>query len=221
MCECYGVEVFIYLLCIVYCEMIVVVVEGYYCYKKQIGGVGQFGEVLLKVELLVCGGGFEFVDVVKGGVIFGQFLLVIEKGVCQVMDYGVLVGFFLQDVCVIVLDGKYYVVDFKEVVFISVGCKVFFDVVGKVWLIVFELIVDVQVVIFEQYVGDIIGGFVGKCVCIFGIDLQCGGELLICVQVLLVELVDYVIELCVVIGGCGCYSMELSYYELVLLLVQK
>lgn len=219
--ERYGVEVLTHPPRIAYRETIAAAAEGHHRHKKQTGGAGQFGEVLLKVEPLARGGGFEFVDAVKGGAIPGQFLPAIEKGVRQAMDHGALAGFPLQDVRVTVLDGKHHAVDSKEVAFISAGRKAFLDAVGKARPIVLEPIVDVEVAIPEQHVGDITGGLAGKRARILGTDLQRGGELLIRAQAPLAELADYATELRAVTGGRGRYSMELSHYEPVPPPVQK
>src|SRR5207302_680684 len=100
-----------------YRETIAVRAEGHSRHKKQTGGAGQFGEVYLKVEPLPRGSGFEFVDSVKGGAIPNQFIPSVEKGVRSVLDTGYIAGFPLQDVRVIVYDGKSHPVDSKDVAF--------------------------------------------------------------------------------------------------------
>ena len=95
--------------------------DGHHRHKKQTGGAGQFGEVFLRIEPLPRGGGFEFVDEVKGGTIPGQFLPAVEKGVRQVLAAGAVAGYPMQDVRVIVYDGKHHPVDSKEVAFIAAG----------------------------------------------------------------------------------------------------
>src|SRR6202007_1100240 len=112
--------------------------EGHCRHKKQTGGAGQFGEVFLRVEALARGEGFEFVDEVVGGAIPGQFIPAVEKGVRQVLSEGALAGFPLQDLRVIVYDGKHHPVDSKEVAFASAGRKAFLDAVQKANPIVLE-----------------------------------------------------------------------------------
>src|SRR5439155_167999 len=104
-----------------YRETITAKAEGHHRHKKQTGGAGQFGEVYLKVEPLPRGSGFEFVDSVKGGAIPNQFIPSVEKGVRSVLDTGYIAGFPLQDVRVIVYDGKSHPVDSKDVAFMSAG----------------------------------------------------------------------------------------------------
>src|SRR5207237_2374058 len=93
---------------IAYRETITGKAEGHYRHKKQTGGAGQFGEVYLRVEPLDRGQGFEFADEVVGGAIPGQYIPAVEKGVRQVLSEGVIAGFPLQDVRVVVYDGKHH-----------------------------------------------------------------------------------------------------------------
>ncbi|HWI15902.1 MAG TPA: elongation factor G, partial [Burkholderiales bacterium] len=104
-----------------YRETITARAEGHHRHKKQTGGAGQFGEVFLKIEPLPRGTGFEFVDQVKGGVIPTQYIPAVEKGVRQVLDAGPVAGHPMQDMRVIVYDGKHHPVDSKEVAFVAAG----------------------------------------------------------------------------------------------------
>jgi elongation factor G len=217
----YGVEVATHPPRIAYRETIGVQAEGHHRHKKQTGGAGQFGEVFLRVEPLERGHGFEFVDAVKGGVIPGQFLPAIEKGVRQAMEHGAIAGYPLQDLRVTVYDGKYHPVDSKEVAFISAGKKAFLDAVGKAQPIVLEPIVDVEVSIPQASVGDVTGGLASKRARIMGTDTLRGDELLIKAQAPLAELIDYPTELKAITGGRGRYSLDLSHYEPVPPPIQK
>lgn len=219
--ERYGVEVTTHPPRIAYRETIAGHAEGHHRHKKQTGGAGQFGEVFLRVEPLDRGAGFEFVDAVKGGVIPGQFLPAIEKGVRQALESGAVAGYPIQDLRVTVYDGKYHPVDSKEVAFISAGKKAFLDAVGKARPIVLEPIVDVEVAIPEASVGDVTGGLAGKRARIMGTDSLRGGELVIKAQAPLAELTDYPTELKAMTGGRGRFSLDLSHYEPVPLPVQK
>jgi len=135
--------------------------EGHCRHKKQTGGAGQFGEVYLKVEPLPRGKGFEFVDAVKGGTIPRQFIPSVEKGVRQVLQSGYIAGYPLQDVRVIVYDGKTHPVDSKDVAFMSAGRKAFLDALAKAKPIVLEPIVDVEIEAPEDKMGDIAGELSG------------------------------------------------------------
>src|SRR5690606_25583533 len=132
--------------------------EGHHRHKKQTGGAGQFGEVFLRIEPLPRGGGFEFADEVKGGVIPGQFIPAVEKGVRQVLASGAVAGDPLQDIRVTVYDGKHHSVDSKEVAFVAAGRKAFLDAIAKAGPQVLEPIVELEVAVPEQHMGDISGG---------------------------------------------------------------
>ncbi|MEO8810202.1 MAG: elongation factor G [Rhodanobacter sp.] len=219
--ERYGVEVETHPPRIAYRETIADHAEGHYRHKKQTGGAGQFGEVFLRLEPLARGAGFEFVDATRGGVIPGQFLPAIERGVHQAMEHGAVAGYPVQDLRVTVIDGKCHSVDSKEVAFISAGKKAFLDAVAKARPIVLEPIVNLEVTIPEHNVGDVTGGLAGKRARIMGTDVQRGGELVIKAQAPLAELVEYATELKSMTGGRGRYSLDLSHYEAVPPHVQK
>ena len=195
--------------------------EGHHRHKKQTGGAGQFGEVYLRVEPLPRGSGFEFVDEVKGGTIPGQFLPAVEKGVRQVLSTGALAGYPMQDVRVVVYDGKYHPVDSKEVAFVAAGKKAFLDAIAKASPQVLEPIVDLEVNAPEQHMGDISGGLAAKRARISGTDAIRGSEIVVKAQVPLSELEGYAAELKSVTAGRGRYSLDFSHYEPVPAQVQQ
>ncbi|MBB3227519.1 elongation factor G [Luteibacter sp. Sphag1AF] len=206
---------------IAYRETIGGAAEGHHRHKKQTGGAGQFGEVFLRVEPLSRGEGFLFADETKGGVIPGQFMPAIEKGVRQALDGGAVAGFPIQDIRVVVYDGKHHPVDSKEVAFVSAGRKAFLDAVGKAHPQVLEPIVDLEVSIPEHNVGDVTGGLAAKRAKILGTDALRGGEIIIRAEVPLAELDDYPIELKAMTGGQGRYCLDFSHYEPVPVGVQR
>ncbi|MDZ4348995.1 MAG: elongation factor G [Xanthomonadaceae bacterium] len=206
---------------IAYRETVSARADGHYRHKKQTGGAGQFGEVFLRIEPLARGEGFEFVDEVKGGTIPGQFLPAVEKGVRQALDSGAVAGYPLQDVRVIVYDGKHHPVDSKEVAFVAAGKRAFLDAVTKARPIVLEPLVNLDVTAPEAHVGDITGGLAGKRARINGTDAARGGELIIKAQVPLAEISDYANELKAITAGRGRYSIEFSHYESVPPNIQK
>jgi len=196
-----------------YRETITAKAEGHHRHKKQTGGAGQFGEVYLKVEPLPRGSGFEFVDQVKGGAIPNTLIPAVKKGVEQVLVEGPLAGFPVQDVRVIVYDGKYHPVDSKEVAFVSAGKKAFLDAIEKARPIVLEPIVSVEIICPEGNTGDIAGDLSSRRGQVTGtVGLQPG---LIAINGLapLVELEGYSARLKSVTGGHGSWSMQLSHYE--------
>ncbi|CAG9274993.1 elongation factor G [Paraburkholderia unamae] len=187
--------------------------EGHCRHKKQTGGAGQFGEVMLRVEPLPRGAGFEFVDAVKGGAIPSQFMPAVEKGILQVIDSGPLAGFPMQDVRVIVYDGKSHPVDSKEVAFVTAGRKAFIDAVLKAQPIVLEPIVDIEVMTPEATMGDIIGDLSARRGQVHGTRTMGGQAMVIAGKVPLAELNDYQSRLNSLAGGHGNYSIQLSHYD--------
>jgi elongation factor G len=209
----YGVEVTTRPPRIAYRETVSAKAEGHHRHKKQTGGAGQFGEVFLRIEPLPRGSGFEFVDEVKGGTIPGQFMPAVEKGVRQVLAGGAVAGYPLQDVRVVVYDGKHHSVDSKEVAFVAAGKKAFLDAIAKARPQVLEPIVDLEVAAPEQHMGDISGGLSSKRARISGTDSVRGGEIVIKAQVPLSELEGYAAELKSVTAGRGRYALDFSHYE--------
>lgn len=219
--ERYAVDVATHPPRIAYRETISIRAEGHHRHKKQTGGAGQFGEVSLRIEPLPRGGGFEFVDEVKGGTIPGQFLPAVEKGVRQVLASGAVAGYPLQDIRVIVHDGKHHAVDSKEVAFIAAGKRAFLDAIAKAQPQVLEPIVALEVSAPEQHMGDVSGGLSSKRARISGTDSLRGGEIVIRAQVPLSELEGYAAELKSATAGRGRYALDFSHYEPVPAQVQK
>jgi elongation factor G len=219
--ERYGVEVSTRPPRIAYRETVSAKSDGHHRHKKQTGGAGQFGEVFLRIEPLPRGGGFQFEDETVGGSIPHQFIPAIEKGVRQVLDGGAIAGYQLQDVKVIVYDGKYHPVDSKEIAFVTAGRKAFLDAIAKARPIVLEPIVNLDASVPEQHVGDVTGSLASKRARINGTDSMRGGELVVKAQVPMAEVGDYANELKAVTGGIGRYTIEFSHYEPVPPQVQK
>jgi elongation factor G len=200
---------------IAYRETITAPAEGHSRHKKQTGGAGQFGEVFLRIEPLARGGGFQFLDEVRGGAIPGQFIPAVEKGVLQVLEHGAIAGYPLHDVKVVVYDGKSHPVDSKEVAFVAAGRKAFLDAINKARPIVLEPIVNIQVSVPENCIGDITGDLSSKRGQVSGTEPLGGGLVNIAGQVPLSELNGYQSRLKSLTGGQGSFSMELSHYEAV------
>jgi len=196
-----------------YRETITAKAEGHHRHKKQTGGAGQFGEVYLRIEPLPRGAGFEFKDAVKGGTIPTQFIPAVQKGVEQVLAAGPIAGFPLQDVRVIVYDGKHHPVDSKEVAFVSAGKKAFLDAIEKARPIVLEPVVHVEVMCPGEHVGDITGDLSGRRGQVTGTRTLQAGSLAIEGQVPLSELDGYAARLKSMTAGHGAYSMALSHYD--------
>lgn len=194
-------------------ETIAARAEGHARHRKQTGGAGQFGEVYLRVEPLERGAGFEFLDATKGGVIPNQYIPAVEKGVRQVLTSGAVAGYPMQDVRVVVYDGKHHPVDSKEVAFVSAGRKAFLDALEKARPVVLEPIVSVDIVCPDAAMGDITGDISGKRGQITGTETTVAGQCAIRGLVPLSELNGYAGRLKAVTGGQGSYSMSFAHYE--------
>jgi elongation factor G len=161
------------------------------------------------------GAGFEFVDQVKGGTIPTQFIPAVEKGVRQALDSGVIAGFPVKDVRVIVYDGKSHSVDSKDIAFATAGRKAFIDAMLKAKPIVLEPIVKVEITAPEQAMGDITGDLSSKRGQVSGTHAVQAGSMTVSGQVPLSELNGYQARLNGMTGGHGRYTLELSHYEAV------
>ena len=213
MTERYGVHIKTHPPSVPYRETITRPAEGHCRHKKQTGGAGQFGEVFLRVEALGRGAGFEFVDEVVGGAIPGQFIPAVEKGVRQVLSEGALAGFPMQDLRVIVYDGKHHPVDSKEVAFASAGRKAFLEAVQKAHPIVLEPVMRLEITAPSSAVGDITGDLATRRARINGNNTLPGQRTTVQALVPLAEISEYQLRLKALTGGEGAYAMELSHYD--------
>ncbi len=209
----YKLEVEVHPPKVPYRETVSLLAEGHYRHKKQTGGAGQFGEVFLRIEPLARGAGFEFVDEVKGATIPGQFIPAVEKGVRQVLESGAIAGYPLQDVRVIVYDGKHHPVDSKEVAFVIAGKKAFLDAIAKARPLVLEPIVNIELSVPESAIGDITGDLSSRRGQVTGRGAGRGGMATVTGRAPLAELSDYHSRLKSLTAGQGSYTLEFSHYE--------
>ena len=200
---------------IAYRETITQNAAAQYRHKKQSGGAGQFGEVHLRIEPLPRGAGFEFVDQVKGGTIPGQFMPAVEKGVREALAEGVIAGYPVQDVRVIVHDGKHHAVDSKEIAFVTAGKRAFQAAIRQAKPVVLEPIAQVQIAAPESAMGAITGDLSARRGMVSGTDSGQLGQLTVNGQAPMAELADYQTRLNAMTAGQGRYSLALSHYEVV------
>ena len=200
---------------IAYRETITQNAAAQYRHKKQSGGAGQFGEVHLRIEPLPRGAGFEFVDQVKGGTIPGQFMPAVEKGVREALAEGVIAGYPVQDVRVIVHDGKHHAVDSKEIAFVTAGKRAFQAAIREAKPVVLEPIAQVQIAAPESAMGAITGDLSARRGMVSGTDSGQLGQLTVNGQAPMAELADYQTRLNAMTAGQGRYSLALSHYEVV------
>ena len=200
---------------IAYRETVTAPAEGHHRHKKQTGGAGQFGEVFLKIEPLARGAGFEFIDQVKGGTIPNQFIPAVEKGVREALTLGVIAGYPLVDVRVIVYDGKHHTVDSKEIAFMTAGRKAFMAAVRAARPIIVEPIVDLEIAAPAGAMGDITGDLSSRRGQVNGTQSNGMDTMVIRGQAPLAELAGYQSRLNAMTAGQGHYTLALSHYEAV------
>jgi elongation factor G len=194
-------------------ETIATKAQGHSRHKKQTGGAGQFGEVFLRIEPMARGSGFEFADQVKGGVIPSAFIPAVEKGVRGVLESGYLAGFPIQDLRVIVYDGKSHPVDSKEVAFVSAGRKAFIDALSRARPMILEPVVNLEAVVPDARIGDVAGDLGGRRAHLRGTELVRPGVSRIAAQVPMSELENFPARLKSLTSGEGAYTLEFSHYD--------
>jgi elongation factor G len=198
---------------IAYRETVTAAAEGHHRHKKQSGGAGQFGEVFLKVEPLPRGAGFEFVDQVKGGTIPTQFIPAVEKGVRDAMAAGVIAGYPMADVRVIVHDGKHHSVDSKEIAFVTAGRKAFMAAVRAARPIVLEPVARVEITAPEQAMGDIAGDLSSRRGQVNGTGSAGAGQVTVRGLAPMAELSGYQTRLNAMTSGQGRFALSLSHHD--------
>ncbi|TWO70894.1 elongation factor G [Caenimonas sedimenti] len=198
---------------IAYRETITAPAEGHHRHKKQTGGAGQFGEVFLRIEPLPRGSGYEFVDEVKGGAIPHNFMPAVEKGVRLAMEQGVVAGYPVVDLKVVVYDGKHHAVDSKEIAFVSAAKKALAAAVQSARPCVLEPIVHVEIAAPEHNIGDITGDLASRRGQVSGTQSSNVGALTVLAQAPLSELASYQSRLNSLTGGQGRYTIAFSHYE--------
>ena len=206
---------------IAYRETITSKAEGHCRHKKQSGGAGQFGEVMLRIEPKERGSGFEFVDIVKGGAIPGVFMAAVEKGVRQALEDGVIGGFPVHDLRVIVHDGKSHSVDSKDIAFFSAGRKATIDAIRAASPIILEPVVDIEILAPDAAIGDLTGDLSSKRGQVTGTQARGVGSMAISGKVPLAELDDFQGRLKSLTGGQGSYSIRFSHYAPIPLATQQ
>jgi len=181
-------------------------------YIKQTGGHGQYGHVVLTVGPSEPGVGFEFVNKVKGGAIPREYIPAVEKGVKERMETGVLAGYPLRDVCVTLIDGSYHDVDSSEMAFKIAGSMAFQDGCRKANPVLLEPIMKVEVLVPQEYMGDVIGNLNARRGKIQGIKVRAGSQA-VEAAVPLSEMFGYATDLRSRTQGRATYSMEFDRYE--------
>ena len=209
----FGVDVDVDTPKIPYRETITMVAKAQGKHKKQTGGRGQYGDAWVELEPLERGQGFEFVDAIVGGAIPRQYIPAVEKGIREAMERGFIAGYPVVDVRAKVYDGSYHNVDSSEMAFKMAGILGFNSAATNAGPVLLEPIVIVEVVVPEEFMGDIIGDLNGKRGRILGMEPIAGGKQRIKAQVPQAEMLRYAIDLRSIARGRGSFTTELSHYE--------
>jgi elongation factor G len=181
-------------------------------HKKQSGGRGQFGDCHIEIEPLAAGGGFEFVDKIKGGVIPSSFIPAVEKGVREAMEAGVLAGYPVKDVRVTLFDGSHHSVDSSEIAFKLAGVQAMRQALAQADPVLLEPIMLVTVSVPESDVGEVIGDLNSRRGRPQGME-PVGTMTEIRAEVPMAEVLAYAPDLRSITGGQGEYTLDFLRYE--------
>ncbi len=177
-------------------------------YKKQSGGRGQYGDAWLELEPLAKGEGFDFVDKIVGGVIPRQYIPAVEKGIVESIEQGVLAGYPVVDFRASLVFGSFHSVDSSEMAFKIAGSMAFKKGILEANPVLLEPIMNMDVTVPDEYMGDIIGDINSRRGKVLGMD-----EKLIKAQVPMAEILQYSADLSSMTGDRGTFSSEFSHYE--------
>ncbi|GAA4336836.1 elongation factor G [Pigmentiphaga soli] len=181
-------------------------------FVKQSGGRGQYGHVVLKIEPLEPGKGFEFVDAIKGGVVPREFIPAVEKGCIDTLSAGVMAGYPVVDVKVTLFFGSYHDVDSNENAFKMAASMAFKDGMRKASPVLLEPMMAVEVETPEDYAGTVMGDLSSRRGMVQGMDDMVGGGKIIKAEVPLAEMFGYSTTLRSATQGRATYTMEFKHY---------
>lgn len=207
----FGVEMELNLPKIPYMETIRGSAKAQGRHKKQSGGRGQFGDCWIELSP-IPGEKFEFVDKIVGGVIPQQYRPAVEKGILEAMEKGVLAGYPLTDVKVVLYDGSYHTVDSSEMAFKIAGSLAFKQGAPDAGLVLLEPIMEMVITVNKDSVGDIMGDLNSRRGRVLGMDSGPKGEI-ITAQVPMAEIQTYANELTSMTGGLGFFTVRFDHYE--------
>jgi len=182
-------------------------------FKRQSGGRGQYGDCWIEIEPLPKGSGdSEFVDKIFGGAIPRNYIPSVEKGVRQAMLEGALAGYQLVGIRVILVDGSFHAVDSSDMAFQIAGGMALRKAVLEAGPVLLEPVMDVEIVVSEEFMGQISGDLNSRRGRIMGMDTK-GKSQMVKAQVPLSEMFTYANDLRSITGGRGSYSMKFSHYD--------
>jgi elongation factor G len=208
----FGVEVNLEVPRVPYKETITVPVEAEYKHKKQTGGHGQFGHVLIRMEPLPPGGGFEFTEKVVGGSVPKNYIPAVDKGIKEARVEGVLAGYPAVDMRVTLYDGSFHPVDSSEMAFKIASAQAFKKGMLDGSPVLLEPIMNITITIPDSFTGDIIGDLNTKRAHVMGMNPNQGINV-IQAKVPLSEVLRYAIDLRSMTQGRGTFTIEFNHYE--------
>jgi elongation factor G len=185
-------------------------VEGRFV--RQTGGRGQYGHVVINIEPLEPGSGFVFEDAIVGGTVPKEYIRPAQEGIREATESGVLAGYPVVDVRVTLVDGSYHEVDSSEMAFKIAGSMALKEAVQKGQPVILEPVMFVEVIMPEEYTGDVIGNLSASRGTIEGMEMRSEGVQSIKAKVPLAEMFGYATRLRSMTQGRGTFTMELAYY---------
>ena len=180
---------------------------------KQTGGHGQYGICYIEVQPLPRGSGFQFEDKIFGGSVPNQFIPSVEKGVRKAMEDGLIAGYPVEDLKVLLYDGKYHSVDSSDMAFQLAGQLAMKEAAGQAQIVLLEPILEMEVLVPDEYVGDILGDLSSRRGRVIGTDPVGTGRTLVRATVPEAEAVRYAIDLRSMTRGKGSFARKFSHYE--------
>ncbi len=209
----FGVEVETETPKIAYRETITGTAEAQGRHKKQTGGRGQFGDCWVRLEAQPRGEGYEFVDAIVGGAIPRQWIPSVDKGIKEAMSTGIQAGATVVDIKATVYDGSFHTVDSSDMAFQLAGRLAFRAAAEKANPVILEPVMEVEVIVPEEFMGDVIGDLNSKRGRVAGMEPIGGGRQRIKAQVPQSEMLRYSIDLRSIARGRGRFSAKFSHYE--------
>lgn len=181
-------------------------------YIKQTGGRGQYGHVFLRINPQKKGSGFEFESKIVGGTIPKEYIPAVKKGVVEAMDGGVLAGYPLVDIKVELFDGSFHEVDSSEIAFKIAASMAFKDACKKAGTVLLEPMMDTEVVVPEDFMGDVIGDINSRRGKVVSMDPR-GNMQVIRAMIPLAQMFGYATDLRSKTQGRATYTMQFSHYD--------
>ncbi len=197
---------------VAYRETVTEEAEGEGRFIRQTGGKGMYGHAKVRIYPLTDGTDFEFRDEIRQGVIPKEFIRPVEIGARESMERGVLAGYPLIGIGVVLVDGSYHDVDSSEIAFKVAGSMAFFDAAKKAQPVLLEPVMEVEAVTPEEYMGDVIGDLNRRRGRVINLEPRAGFQV-VSVHVPLAEMFGYATDLRSVTQGRATYTMQFDHYD--------